>query len=40
MGIFYGIIGGTIVNVATTLPELFVCTLLSYEGLTDMAILF
>ncbi|WMM24923.1 calcium/sodium antiporter [Tissierella sp. MB52-C2] len=37
-GISYGIIGATIVSVATTLPELFVSTLSSKEGLTDMAV--
>lgn len=37
-GISAGIIGATIVSIATTLPELFVSTIASYEGLEDMAI--
>lgn len=37
-GISTGIIGATIVSIATTLPELFVSTIASYEGLEDMAI--
>ncbi len=37
-GISFGIIGATIVSVATTLPELFVSTLSSKEGFTDMAV--
>lgn len=32
------IIGATIVSIATTLPELFVSTIASYEGLEDIAI--
>ena len=37
-GISFGIIGATVVSVATTLPELFVSTLSSKEGFTDMAV--
>lgn len=37
-GVSFGIIGATIVSVATTLPELFVSSIASSEGLTDMAI--
>lgn len=37
-GVSFGIIGATIVSIATTLPELFVSAIASYEGLTDMAI--
>lgn len=37
-GISTGIIGATIVSVATTLPELFVSTLASWQGLSDMAV--
>lgn len=37
-GISAGIIGATIVSIATTLPELLVSTIASYEGLEDMAI--
>lgn len=37
-GISFGIIGATIVSLATTLPELFVSSIASREGFTDMAI--
>lgn len=37
-GVSFGIIGATIVSVATTLPELFVSVIASNEDLTDMAI--
>jgi len=37
-GISLGIIGATIVSVATTLPELFVSTVASNDGFTDMAV--
>lgn len=37
-GISFGIIGATIVSIATTLPELLVSTLSSKEGFTDMAV--
>lgn len=37
-GVSFGIIGATIVSMATTLPELFVSSIASSEGLTDMAI--
>ena len=37
-GVSFGIIGATIVSLATTLPELFVSAIASHEGFTDMAI--
>lgn len=37
-GVSFGIIGATIVSLATTLPELFVSSIASHEGFTDMAI--
>lgn len=37
-GVSFGIIGATIVSLATTLPELFVSAIASNEGFTDMAI--
>jgi cation:H+ antiporter len=37
-GISTGIIGATIVSIATTLPELLVSTIAAYEGLEDMCI--
>lgn len=37
-GISFGIIGATLVSVATTLPELFVSTIASKEGFSDMAV--
>ncbi|WP_353095327.1 calcium/sodium antiporter [Tissierella praeacuta] len=37
-GVSFGIIGATIVSVATTLPELLVSTLSSKGGFTDMAV--
>lgn len=37
-GISFGIIGATLVSVATTLPEFFVSSIASKEGLSDMAI--
>ncbi len=37
-GISYGIIGATVVSMATTLPELFVSSVASNEGFTDMAV--
>lgn len=38
IGISFGIIGATVVSVATTLPEFFVSTLASKDGFTDMAV--
>lgn len=37
-GISFGIIGATVVSIATTLPEFFVSTLSSKDGFTDMAV--
>lgn len=37
-GVSFGIIGATIVSLATTLPELFVSSIASHDGFTDMAI--
>ncbi|MGN9166106.1 calcium/sodium antiporter [Tissierellaceae bacterium HCP3S3_D8] len=37
-GISFGVIGATIISVATTLPEFFVSTIASNEGFSDMAI--
>lgn len=37
-GVSFGIIGATLVSLATTLPELFVSTIASKEGFSDMAI--
>ena len=35
--ISFGIIGATIISIATTLPEFFVSTIASNEGFTDMS---
>jgi cation:H+ antiporter len=37
-GVSYGIIGATLVSLATTLPEFFVSTIASKEGFSDIAI--
>lgn len=39
-GVSFGIIGATIVSLATTLPELFVSAIASHDGFTDMELIY